>query len=237
MDANEIVAASTSADTKPIAPWWHTALIVLILGAGSLASAFEHGFPNLMLPGISVRLSGYLTVIAEEWLLALLIWLWLRRNGLPIATLTSGRWQSFRAFLRDLGLALAFLLVGIPLTSGLTYFMKAKLDPSFLPRTPAEAVVWIALTATAGFCEELVFRGYLQQQFAARTKSVFWGIGIQGLIFGLAHGYQGKIMIVIVVYGWLFGVFVAWRKSLLAAMLAHGLQDTAGGLIAFFTLK
>jgi uncharacterized protein len=236
MATNE-VAAFTCTDTKPIAPWWHTALIVFILAAGSLASALEHGFQNLMLPGISARMSGYLTVIAEEWLLAFLVWLWLRRNGLSVAALTSGRWQSLGAFFRDMGLAVAFLLVGIPLTSGLTHFMKATLDPAFLPRTAVEAVVWVALTTSAGFCEELIFRGYLQQQFAARTRSVIWGIGIQGLIFGLAHGYQGKIMIIIVLYGWLFGAFVAWRKSLLAAMLAHGLQDTAGGLIAFFTLK
>jgi hypothetical protein len=43
------------------------------------------------------------------------------------------------------------------------------------------------------------------------------------MVFGLAHGYYHKIMIVVMVQGWLLGV------------LAHGLQDGIGGLVAFFS--
>jgi membrane protease YdiL (CAAX protease family) len=60
---------------------------------------------------------------------------------------------------------------------------------------------------------------------------------MQGLVFGLAHGYQGRIILVIIFYGWLLGTFVTWRKSLLPAMIAHGVQDAAGGLVPFFFMK
>jgi hypothetical protein len=59
---------------------------------------------------ISVRLSGYLTVFAEEWLLVLLIWLALRHRGFSLGGLVSGRRQNLGAF-KDFGLAVGFLLV------------------------------------------------------------------------------------------------------------------------------
>jgi len=222
----------------PIAPWWHTSLVILILAVGSIASFYEHGLPNLNLPGLSVHISGYLTVIAEELLLVLAIWLWLKRSRLSMAILTSGRWRTARAFFRDVGLAFGFLLVGIPLTSGLAWLIGVRSGPTeILPKTPAEAIICLMLALTAGFCEEVIFRGYLMGQFAARTQSRILGIGLQGLVFGLAHGYQGRNMFVIFLYGCLFGAFVTWRKSLLPAMIAHGLQDAVGGLADFFLTR
>ena len=229
---------TTERSIEPIAPWWHTALVLLVLSAGSVASAYEHGFPNLHLPGMTLRLSGYVTVLIEEWLLVLFVWLWLRTCDSGVAVLIGGRWNNLRAFLKDMGWGFAFLLVGIPLTSALSLLTKIKMNAAlFLPHSAIEISVWLLLAATAGFAEELIFRGYLQRQFAGWTKSTIAGIGLQGLVFGLAHGYQGGIMMVIIIYGCLFGLFVTWRKSLLPAMLAHGLQDAARGLLFFLSLK
>jgi membrane protease YdiL (CAAX protease family) len=96
-------------------------------------------------------------------------------------------------------------------------------------------VVWLGLAATAGFCEELVFRGYLTRQFSAWTGSCVFGVVLQGVAFGLAHGYYRQIMVVVMVQGWLLGLLAYWRKSLRPGMLAHGLQDAIGGLFAFFS--
>ena len=103
------------------------------------------------------------------------------------------------------------------------------------PKTTFELVVWLGLSATGGFCEELTFRGYLTRQFSAWTGSRAFAIVLQGVVFGLAHGYYQKVMVVIVVQGWLLGVLAHWRKSLRPGMLAHGLQDTIGGVVAFFS--
>jgi hypothetical protein len=76
----------------PIAPWWHTVSILIVLGIGSAASFHERGLPDLKIPGLSVNLSGYLTVLAEEWLLVLFIWLWLSERDCrwPVSPQTAG---------------------------------------------------------------------------------------------------------------------------------------------------
>ena len=67
---------------EPIAPWWHTLLVVLPIAIGSVASAYQLGLPNANLPGTSPRLSSYFTVLVIEWIPVLLIWLFVKRRGL-----------------------------------------------------------------------------------------------------------------------------------------------------------
>lgn len=71
--APPVVKGTVGALGEPLAPWWHTLLVPL--AAGSIASAYQHGLPNAHLPGIGSRLSGYFTVLAQEWFVVLLIWL------------------------------------------------------------------------------------------------------------------------------------------------------------------
>lgn len=93
----------------------------------------------------------------------------------------------------------------------------------------------VALAATGGFCEELIFRGYLTRQFHAWTGSNVLAILLQGVLFGLAHGYYEKVMVLIMIQGWLLGLLAYWRKSLRPGMLAHGLQDAIGGVAGFLS--
>lgn len=228
------------ADTpgEPLAPWWHTVLVLVPIAVGSIASAYQHGLPNAHVPGISSRLSGYFTILVEEWFVVLLIWPALRRRGLSIGTLVSGRWQTLGAFFRDLGLAIGFLVVAVPLVGVLAYLLGGNADSTLAnitPKTGFELLIWLGLAATGGFCEELVFRGYLTRQFSAWTGSRVFAVVLQGVAFGLAHGYYHKIMVVVMVQGWLLGLLAYWRKSLRPGVLAHGLQDVIGGVVAFFS--
>src|SRR5262249_18663975 len=144
---------------QPIAPWWHTVLVLAPIAIASVASAFQHGLPSANLPGVSHRLSSYVTVLAEEWFGVLLVWLALRRRGLTLGSLVSGCWQPLRAFYRDLGLAVGFLLVVVPLAGVLAYLLGANNNPAIAnltPKTLFELVVFLALAASAGFAEEVV---------------------------------------------------------------------------------
>jgi len=230
----------TAADTRrqPIAPWWHTALVLALLAIGSVASAYQHGLPNANLPGVSHRLSSYVTVLIQEWLGVFLVWLALRRRGLSVGSLVSGRWQTPRAFFRDLGLAVGFMVVVIPLAGVFAYLLGANNNsalPNITPKTLLELLVFLVLAASAGFGEELVFRGYLTEQFSAWSGSRAIAVLLQGVVFGLAHGFYGKAMLAIMLQGWLLGLLAYWRKSLRPGMLAHWLQDSIGGIVAFLS--
>jgi uncharacterized protein len=225
---------------EPVAPLWHTLLVLLVLGAGSLASYYERGLPNANLPGMSSRLSGYLTVILQEWVLVLLVYLALKRRGLAFHDLVRGRWTSAKDFFRDLGLGIALIIVVVPTVNGLICLLGVHSDKTLAaltPKTILELVAWLVLAWSAAFGEELVFRGYLMHQFGGWTRSIVAGLILQGVCFGLAHGYYGKAMLAIMVHGWLLGLMAWWRKSLLPGMLAHGIQDSLGGIVAFLTVK
>src|SRR5947209_7180534 len=229
-------ASPTMATVDPhrqaIASWWHTVLVVAPIAVGSIASAYQHGLPNANLPGVSSKLSSYITVLAFEWLPVLLIWFAMRGGPLSMAALVSGRWQTPSAFLKDLGIAAGFLVVAIPVGGVIAHVLGGKsLEPTManlVPKTPIELAVFVVLAVSAGFCEEVVFRGYLTHQFSAWTGSRLAAIALQLVAFGLAHGYYRWAMIAPMALGWLLGLLAYWRKSLRPGMLAHGLQDAIG---------
>jgi len=141
-------------------------------------------------------------------------------------------------FFKDLGLAVGFLVVVVPLVGILASLLGGVAETvvaNITPKTGFELTVWLGLAATGGFCEELVFRGYLTQQFRAWTASRALAVVLQGVVFGLAHGYYHWVMVAPMVQGWLLGLLAHWRKSLRPGMLAHGVQDALGGLVSFFS--
>ena len=88
---------------------------------------------------------------------------------------------------------------------------------NILPHTVAEALAWIVVACTAGFVEEVVFRGYLQRQV---------GLALQAIAFGIAHGYQGvRSVVVIAIIGLAFGLVARFRSSLVPGMLTHAALD------------
>lgn len=222
MESSIVAPTTAGASLAPVAPWWHTLLMLAALAGLSVASARQGGLPNAHLPGLGVRLSSYFSVIAAEWLLILLIWLALRSRGLSLGILVSGRWQSARDFFRDLGLGVGFIAVIVAIEAALEYLLRANTDSTLskiAPKNVLELAIWFALSATAGFCEEYIFRGYLLRQFSAWTGSWVVGNVLQAAVFGLAHGYYPKaVVLIIIVHGWLLGM-----------------QDALGGTVAFLT--
>ncbi len=98
--------------------------------------------------------------------------------------------------------------------------------------------MFIVLSSVAGLVEEIIFRGYLQQQFAALTGNVYIGLIISAIIFGSGHGYEGlKRMVLIAIYGSLFGLLALWRKSLRPGMMAHAWHDSISGVALYLVQK
>ena len=55
------------------------------------------------------------------------------------------------------------------------------------PGHAMESAVWIGVAITAGFCEELVYRGYLQLQFWSLMKNPWSAVALKAIVFGSAH--------------------------------------------------
>jgi uncharacterized protein len=96
----------------------------------------------------------------------------------------------------------------------------------------------LATSLTAGFCEELIYRGYLQLQFTVVTHTVTGGIILQAIVFALNHGYQGwRFILLIAVLATMLGLLAHWRRSMRAGMIAHALQDGVTGIVAAHLLR
>jgi membrane protease YdiL (CAAX protease family) len=132
------------------------------------------------------------------------------------------------------GIALLFLVATIAFTSMAGSHGSAgdQATQFLLPQGRIEIALWVVLSITAGICEEAVYRGYLQKQFIALTRSVPAGIILSALAFGLAHSYQGFARAsMISVMGAMGGVLAYWCRSVRPGMIAHALQDVLGGFI------
>jgi hypothetical protein len=100
------------------------------------------------------------------------------------------------------------------------------------PGTNLELAVWFCLSWSAGFCEEVIFRGYLQRQFAAMGRSTLVGVVVSAIVFGASHGYEGPArMFLIAIFGLMFGLLAWWRKSLRPGMIAHAWHDSLSGAV------
>ena len=222
------------AKKAPVASYTHT-LGLLGLFAGYFMVAFILN-SSTQEPGASVQptarpnlLPGYFESIAFDWAILWYVWRGLRDRGIGLLQLSGGRWASPRHVLSSLLLAVPFWIlweaVAITVSRLLATTGSAGSDRWVVPEGAIEVSIWIALSLTAGFCEELIFRGYLQHQFSAFFRNNIIGIFCQGIIFGLVHPRGWQAVLTISVLGWLYGVWATWRRDLKSNIFAHAMSD------------
>jgi uncharacterized protein len=222
--------------TPLLAPWWHTLILVVVLlgvslnGTRAVHSLAEGG-----------KIPQYLGTMTLEWLLVGFIWLGVRKR-MSMRDLIGGRWATLEDFFLDIVYAGVFWM-GAMLVLGLSakamhLDQAGKIESmrkqiGFLaPGSNLELAVWFCLSWTAGFCEEIIFRGYLQRQFAAMGRSAVVGILLSAIVFGASHGYEGAArMFLIAIFGLMFSLLAHWRKSLRPGMIAHAFHDSLSGAI------
>jgi len=189
---------SPSAPTQPspvhkaVAPWWHTVIFIIILLGNSYVTA-------ITLPKAASGASGkarafeYLFTIVWEFVLLLIVWVGIRLRRVTIRELIGGRWNRVEDFLIDVAIAGAgvfgaYLVVGVAAylagLGGREHLAEGKkLAEMLAPSSLKLLALFFVLSTVAGFVEEILFRGYLQKQFAALTGSVVWGLMLQAVFF------------------------------------------------------
>jgi membrane protease YdiL (CAAX protease family) len=219
---------------EPVASTRHTAVLtavlVLVALAGWLSLRQAHGGP--VAAGGSAGL--YLGLLAAEWGLFLYARAGLKRRGTSVVRLISERPLTARTLVTDVMLGL-LLLAALTGTQYLVERLTGPGDTTLVRRVLVTRIalvpLWLALAASAGFVEELVFRGYFQRQLGAWLGSPWLGVAAQAVLFGVTHGYQGGILILrICLLGLIFGAAALLRRSLVPGMVAHAATDIIGGL-------
>jgi membrane protease YdiL (CAAX protease family) len=102
--------------------------------------------------------------------------------------------------------------------------------PSFLHLHGAwEYVLGGVLVVIVAVGEETIFRGYLIFRIKAITRSAPVAVVLSAFVFSLGHGYEGVAGVLTVgVMGMIFAVIYLWRRSLVAPIVMHFLQDFVG---------
>lgn len=238
--SDSIAALDRDSHHRPlIAPAWHTALIVILAAATSIAGA--RGAHHLTGSRHGSNLSSYLASIAMEWVLAAVVFLGLRSRRTSLRTVYGEPGRSSLEWISDAGAAIAFWFIALMVLWSLAFALKPlHLHPENIrstvsklaPFSLSEMFAWTVLSISAGICEEFIFRGYLQQQFTRMSHRLWMGVLGSALVFGFAHGYEGLSgMLLITAFGALFSVFRLMRGNLRAGMMAHAWHDFFSGMV------
>jgi hypothetical protein len=221
--------------------WWHyvyTLVLISVIVFMSFKGANQQGdFAQKR-----GHLLFYVVTIATEFLLLGLAYLGMRLSRMKLREVIGGRWNTFEDFLLDVAIAFGFWIVSYGVLIGLAFAMHMaqpgaidegkKTIQTLAPHGGLELAMWIVMSVVAGFVEEIVFRGYFQLQFSTLLRNVWIGMFASAAVFGLSHAYEGKErMLLIFVYGALFGTLAILRKSLRPGMMAHAWHDSFEGVI------
>jgi membrane protease YdiL (CAAX protease family) len=192
---------------------------------------------------LQARTRVYTRTLVEEWGLVAAVCVVMLAAGRPLSLL----WLGPPAGWALIGFALPaiYLALVIPQARALAAKpeslarMRVRLRPlrALVPHTRGEYWLFIALSATAGFCEELIFRGYLV--WVLQHWIGLWGAaGASMVIFGLGHSYQGRSFgLRAFIAGVAMGVLALATRSLLPGMILHALIDMGSGTVTYMAMR
>jgi membrane protease YdiL (CAAX protease family) len=211
---------------------WISLVTLIVFYPGiSIWGAYAGGDPTEMLKNLTPGMLVVMLVatIVVQWAIFLLNYLstYYEHTGLRGLGLTRIRFIDF-------AWAGAFLLAANLILTGVAWVLarfglEMPGEIAFLiPQDPVGRVLWVAVSFTAGFCEEVAFRGYLMTRLRLLlgTKSWIVPTAISAVVFGSCHAYQGPAgFIVITVYGLMFSLLFIRTRTLWPLIIAHFFQD------------
>jgi len=177
----------------------------------------------------------------EEWTLAasvVALWLYKGRAWRALRLTAPDGWRLWASM--SLVLALAITLAAATLkVARIKRKKRVKVQghvEGLAPHTRSELGLWAVLSVSAGFSEELIFRGYLIWAFQPALG--LWGAAALSVAgFAVAHGYQGKKGVLATgIVGCLLTLLVVVFGSLWPAVVIHALVDLQQGLVAWLVL-
>jgi uncharacterized protein len=226
---------------RPVTVFDHAFAFVLVIALPLFAKLFV--FPRLLgelaRGAPDARSSSYLLTIVVQWGLV---------AALAIAWRTLGRTAPALGLARPAGWRLPVAIVLVALTAVVAFLQVQALGAQpvlaearaqvgemlgLLPHTPFELRLFVALAVTAGFCEELLYRGFLVG-YAARFMHPVVAVLVTAAVFGFGHLYQGtEGMIQTGIAGLIAGAIYLVTRSIWPSILMHAIFDIGGGFAGY----
>ncbi len=208
--------------------WLSLGFLFLFYPGIQLAFPMDLASLKELLTETILQLSLIITIMLQ-WVMFLIIYVATFREQTGLGGLGLNRIRGI-----DFAWAIAFLLSSYLILSGIAWVLAQVGLPMpgelslLIPKDPLGQGIWVVVSFTAGFCEEVAFRGYLMTRLRILGKTRGWLIptAISALVFGICHAYQGiPGVIVITIYGVLFSLLYIRTGSLWPGIIAHSLQD------------
>ena len=177
------------------------------------------------------------TVIVMHWLTLYVVHIILRREKLTFKDIGYELNRKRTVLLISI-LALVALLVFTCTELGLKMLPvnQEKLEAmgNFFPKTTAQRILFIFVAVTAGFCEEIIYRGFAITKLAEAGLNRWLSIIPAGITFVFIHGINGYFQF------WLyfgaavmFGLLFVSAKRLWPGIVIHALFDLMAIMAVF----
>ncbi|HKW89734.1 MAG TPA: CPBP family intramembrane glutamic endopeptidase [Candidatus Acidoferrales bacterium] len=237
--AKVLSGMESAPERKLLAPVWHTAILIVVLFVYSAVSYFSTRRLAHLGPGVTLTprqmVPTYVLTFFFEWAMFFYVfWGERKYSQARLRERIGGRWANAVDVLRDIGIALALWITLAVIGNISNFFLKPQgreVVFKLLPTELWQLIPWTLIAVSAGFCEEYAFRGYLMEQFRRLTGAAWLAIVLQGLVFGISHGYQGlALMFGIFLLGTGLGIAAYALKTLRVTMITHAWIDTLAGI-------
>lgn len=166
------------------------------------------------------------SLLALHWLSALLTVGVLRRSGLRLADIGLATSRGTGALLVAALLSVGFAMIVLRETLGAAEPLWRAPTAGLHLTSMAQRSAWIAASLSAGFCEELVYRGFGITVLRARGFPVWLSVVLPTISWVLVHGVGGALLFLPhFIVGLLFAGLFLWRRTLAPVMFVHALVD------------
>lgn len=185
------------------------------------------------------KLLSYGKIVCSQWFLVTTMLLILRRHGL-FGSDAGQRLANPRLTFGVTLVLLSILAIVSAIVLARLRRAKSKTPPRgmrglrrFAPASRREMAAFAVVCLTAGFCEELLYRGWLVNLLHAATGSAWIAVVLGAIVFGVGHASQGAwAMLRTALIGVQLGALFVWVGSLIPGQVLHAGWDLLMGVAA-----
>lgn len=165
------------------------------------------------------------------WVVVLLLWIYARKIELKPLLPWKGKKRKFSFYLLSVIGVMLVTYGGLIIIGVLFYILNIPLNLDKLIALKevlcGYPILMIMSCITAGFTEEIIFRGYLLTRFSKLFNSKVIGVILSAFLFSLAHtGYHSWVEYVSTfMMGIVFAIHYSKYKNITVLIIAHFLFD------------